>query len=56
VVERYCLAGTPDDCAARLRDYAEAGVRHVVFNLCAGPQDFLEQAERLAVEVAAACV
>lgn len=51
VVERYCLAGAPEECAARLRAYVEAGARHLVLNLCAGPADFLDQAERLAGEV-----
>lgn len=48
VVDRYCVAGTPDECAARVREYVEAGARHVVFNV-AVPED----AERLA-EVALA--
>ena len=48
VVDRYCVAGTPDECVARVRDYLDAGARHVVFNL-AEPED----AERLA-EVARA--
>ena len=48
VIERYCVAGTPEECAARLRDYVRAGASHVVLNLCAGPGDFLAQAERLA--------
>ena len=43
VVERYCVAGTPDECAARIRSYVEAGARHVVFN----PLE-LDDAERLA--------
>lgn len=53
VVERYCLAGTPAQCRARLRAYAQAGARHAVLNLCAGPGDFMAQAERLAHEVVA---
>jgi probable F420-dependent oxidoreductase len=48
VVDRYCVAGTPEECAARVREYVDAGARHVVFNLCE-PED----AERLA-EVARA--
>jgi probable F420-dependent oxidoreductase len=51
LVERYCLAGTPDECAARIRDYLGAGAQHLLFNLCAEPSDFLDQAERLAAEV-----
>ena len=48
VVDRYCVAGTPDECVARLREYLDAGARHIVFNL-GEPED----AERLA-EVARA--
>lgn len=43
VVDRYCIAGTPDECAARIREYALAGARHVVFNIMD-----LDDAERLA--------
>jgi alkanesulfonate monooxygenase SsuD/methylene tetrahydromethanopterin reductase-like flavin-dependent oxidoreductase (luciferase family) len=49
VVDRYCVAGTPDECAARVREYVDAGARHVVFNATA-PED----AERLAEVVLAA--
>jgi probable F420-dependent oxidoreductase len=49
VVDRYCVAGTPEECAARVREYLDAGARHVVFNLCE-PED----AERLAEVVRAA--
>ena len=48
VVDRYCVAGTPDECAARIREYVEAGARHIVFNIASA-----EDAERLA-EVALA--
>jgi alkanesulfonate monooxygenase SsuD/methylene tetrahydromethanopterin reductase-like flavin-dependent oxidoreductase (luciferase family) len=30
IVERYVVLGNPDDCARRLSDYAEAGVRHFI--------------------------
>jgi probable F420-dependent oxidoreductase len=53
LVRRYCVAGTPEECAARIGDYVASGARHVIFNLCAGPGDSFEQAERLYVEVAA---
>jgi probable F420-dependent oxidoreductase len=48
VVDRYCIAGSPEECAARLREYIDAGARHVVFNVCE-PEDV----ERLS-EVASA--
>jgi len=47
-VERYCIAGTPEECAARVHAYAEAGVRHLVFNPAVPPDGLLEQVERLA--------
>jgi probable F420-dependent oxidoreductase len=43
VVDRYCVAGTTDECAARIRAYVDAGARHVVFNILE-----LDDAERLA--------
>jgi probable F420-dependent oxidoreductase len=49
VVDRYCVAGTPDECVARVREYIDAGARHIVFNL-GEPED----AERLAEVVRAA--
>ena len=33
VIDRYCVAGTPEECVARVREYLDAGARHVVFNL-----------------------
>jgi alkanesulfonate monooxygenase SsuD/methylene tetrahydromethanopterin reductase-like flavin-dependent oxidoreductase (luciferase family) len=49
VVDRYCVAGTPEQCTERVREYVEAGARHVVFNILE-PDD----AERLAEVVHAA--
>jgi probable F420-dependent oxidoreductase len=48
VVERYCVAGTPEQCVARVREYIDAGAEHVVFNILE-----LEDADRL-MEVARA--
>ena len=48
VVDRYCVAGSPEECAARIREYVDAGARHIVFNILE-----LDDAERLA-EVALA--
>ncbi len=48
MIDRYCVAGTPEECVARVREYLDAGAQHVVFNL-GEPED----AERLA-EVARA--
>ena len=48
VVDRYCVAGTPEQCVARVREYIDAGAEHVVFNILE-----LEDADRL-MEVARA--
>jgi probable F420-dependent oxidoreductase len=47
-IERYCVAGTPAECGARVRAYAEAGVSHLVFNPVVPADRLLEQIERLA--------
>ena len=31
IVARYCLLGTPDDCAHRLAEYIDAGARYFAF-------------------------
>jgi probable F420-dependent oxidoreductase len=53
LLRRYCLAGSAKECSERVRAYVEAGVRHVIFNLGAGPGEFHRQSERLFTEVAA---
>lgn len=56
LIDRYCIAGSEEECAARLRAYAEAGVEHLIFNIgCAAGDELLDQAQRLVsltVEVA----
>lgn len=50
LVDRYCIAGSEDECAARLRDYADAGCEHLIFNIgCAAGDELLDQAQRLAM-------
>ena len=39
IVRRYCLLGPPEQCAERLREYADAGARHIVFSIACPPQD-----------------
>jgi probable F420-dependent oxidoreductase len=49
LVGRYCIAGSPDECAARMRAYADAGAEHMILNPgCAPGDELLDQAERLA--------
>ena len=46
LVHRYALAGNPDDCVARLREYVDAGARTVVLN-SACPQSYVDENEAL---------
>ncbi len=46
LVGRYALAGNPDDCIARLREYIDAGARTVILN-SACPGGYVEDNERL---------
>ena len=48
-----CVAGTPEECAARLREYAAAGAEHVCLNPAVGDDGFLEQCRLLHDEVVA---
>lgn len=52
-VDRYALAGGPEEIARRLREYAGAGVRDIVFNLAGPADDLLEEARLLAEQVVA---
>ena len=48
-VDRYCVAGSAEECAARVREYADAGAEHMIFNIgCAAGDELLDQAQRLA--------
>jgi probable F420-dependent oxidoreductase len=49
LVVRCCIAGSEEECAARMRDYADAGAEHLIFNVgCAAGDELLDQAQRLA--------
>ena len=48
IVRRYCLLGTPEQCAARLREYADAGARYIVFSIACPPQDRERHLEEIA--------
>ena len=49
LVRRYCIAGPPEECSARIRAYADAGAEHFIFNIgCAAGDEFLDQASQLA--------
>lgn len=52
-VERYCVAGTPDECAVRVQAYVDVGIQQLVFNPAVPTSRLLEQVERLARAVLA---
>ena len=43
---RYAVAGNPEDCVARLREYIGAGARTIILN-SACPSAYTEENERL---------
>ncbi|MCZ6658732.1 MAG: LLM class flavin-dependent oxidoreductase [Gammaproteobacteria bacterium] len=49
LVGKYALAGSPDDCIARLREYIDAGARTVILN-SACPADYMLENQRLLAE------
>ena len=52
IVDRYVVMGTPDDCARRLSDFAEAGVREfLLVPIVQGIGDFMPQVEAYASEI-----
>ena len=52
IVDRYLVMGSPDDCARRLADFAEAGVRHfLLVPITPTIGDFLPHIEAYAREV-----
>ena len=48
IVRRYCLLGTPEQCAERLQEYVEAGARHIVFSITCRPEDRERHIEEIA--------
>ena len=49
LVGKYALAGTPEDCIARLREYVDAGAETVVLaSVC--PSDYMRENQRLWAE------
>ena len=52
-VARYTIAGNPEECRARLREYVAAGVRHFVLNPAGAAAGFLHEVEELHEQVVA---
>ena len=51
IVRRYCLLGTPEQCAERLSEYVEAGARHIVFSITCRPEDTERHLEEIASDL-----
>jgi len=52
IVDRYVVMGTADDCAARLADFAHAGVEHfILVPIVPAPADFMAHVEAYATGV-----
>jgi len=51
IVRRYCLLGTVADCAARLREYIDAGARHIVFSITCPEEDRIRHIETIAKDL-----
>ena len=49
LVHKYAIAGNPDDCVARLREYIDAGARSIILN-SAATGGYGEQNEALMAE------
>ncbi len=51
IVRRYCLLGAPEQCADRLREYIDAGARHIVFSITCPPEDRERHLEDIATKL-----
>jgi alkanesulfonate monooxygenase SsuD/methylene tetrahydromethanopterin reductase-like flavin-dependent oxidoreductase (luciferase family) len=51
LADRYLLLGRPDDVAARLAEYADAGAETVIFGLACADDDRERQLRMLAADV-----
>ena len=51
IVHRYCLLGPIDVCVARLREYIDAGARHIIFSVACDREDRDRHIETIAGEI-----
>ena len=51
IVHRYCLLGPVENCAERLKEYIEAGARHIVFSISCPREDRARHVETIAKEL-----
>lgn len=45
MIDKYAIAGNPDRCAERLREYVDSGARTIILS-AASPMHYVEEAER----------
>ncbi len=51
IVHRYCLLGPVEVCVARLREYIDAGARHIIFSVACDREDRDRHIETIAGEI-----
>ena len=51
VVQRYCILGPVESCIARLKEYVDAGVRHIVFSVACPQEDKKQHIEAIVKEI-----
>ena len=51
IVRNYCLLGTPEACVERLRQYIDAGARHIVFSVACPREERVRHIETIAAEI-----
>ena len=51
VVRNYCLLGTPEQCVQRLKEYIDAGARHIIFSVACPREDRVRHIETIAAEI-----
>ena len=51
IVHRYCLLGPVENCVSRLREYIDAGARHIIFSISCPREDRVRHIETIANEI-----
>ncbi len=51
IVHRYCLLGPVENCVARLKEYIDAGARHIIFSVSCPREDRPRHLETIAKEI-----
>ncbi len=51
IVHRYCLLGPVENCVSRLKEYIDAGARHIIFSVSCPREDRERHIETIAKEI-----